>query len=224
MAENMEQQQTQQDKGLSVEAVKAFIEQNKDNSEIRDTLSPLFVNYESVDAFLNGNDGAKVLQPRLDRHFTKGLETWKANNLQTIIDTKVSELYPAESSADKKVREMQDRLNKMETERNRASAKATAVQELTERNMPTALADYLVADSMESTRDRINAFESEWAMALKSNVEQRLKGMGGTPKAADTGNSGKDGLTKRGLANMTYEERLAVYKSNPQLFNQIMNG
>ena len=213
-----EQANNQQNTELSVDAVKTFLEQN---AEAREALKPNFINYETVDAYLNSADGAKVLQPRLDRHFTKGLETWKANNLQTIIDQKINELHPAETPAEKKMREMQERLNKMEQERNRSAAKAAAVQELTEKGLPASVADFVVADSMEATRDRINAFELEWTQAIKGKVAERLKGIGGTPASTNTGGDSTE-LTKEKLMAMPYKQRAEVYKSNPELFRKIM--
>lgn len=207
---------------MTFDLVKQFIESNKDSVEVKE-LTAGFINYDVVDNYLNGDEGKKVLQPRLDRHFTKSLDSWKDNNLQTIIDQKINESHPAETEADKKLRQMQDRLNLMENEKNRSSIKATAMMELNEKGLPSSVADFMVADSLESTRDRINMFETEFKMAVKAEVETRLKTSGGTPKHSDS-QEGTDGLTKASLLKMDYNQRLDFYQKNPQLFNQIMKG
>lgn len=208
---------------ITLEVVQEFFETHKEDADVKEFANS-FINYDGVENYLNSDDGKKLLQPRLDRHFTKGLDTWKQNNLQTIIDEKINELHPAETEAEKQLRTMQERLNVMETEKNRASIKSTAMLELGEKGLPTSMADFMVSDSLETTRDRINMFEAEYKLAVKGEVEKRLKGTGGTPNHSDDNNSSTDGLTKDKLLKMNYNERLAFYQKNPQLFNQLMNA
>lgn len=63
---------------MTLEELRAFIEANKDNQEVQSYLKGLNpITPEGVTSFLDTEAGKKILQPRLEQHFTKGLEAWK---------------------------------------------------------------------------------------------------------------------------------------------------
>lgn len=41
---------------------------------------------EELDLFFGTEEGKQYLQPVLDRHFSKGLETWKTNHIEKIVE------------------------------------------------------------------------------------------------------------------------------------------
>jgi hypothetical protein len=82
---------------MSFEEVKQYIEENKNSEELKVYLQGI-TTVEGVQKFLSGNeDGKRFLDSEKDKHLTKGLDTWKANNLQKEIDKKISALYPEEN-------------------------------------------------------------------------------------------------------------------------------
>lgn len=207
---------------LNLEMVKGFLESNKDNEEVKQ-FTQSFINVESVESFLGSDEGKRILQPRLDKHFTKGLETWKANNLQSLIDEEVNKKFPPETEEQKQLRAMQQKLDAIEREKAIATIKAEAMKELTSKGLPVTVADYFVTDNLETTRDRISTFAEEFTNAVKSEVDSRLKAMGGTPK--NQGKGGHQGsVTKDQLLNMDYNERVNFYNENPDEYRRIMNG
>ena len=64
-------------------------EEGKEEQELLDTLRGKFVNAETVEAFLETDEGRRLLQPRLDKYFTKGLKTWQDNNLEKEVQARV---------------------------------------------------------------------------------------------------------------------------------------
>jgi hypothetical protein len=212
-----------EDNKITLETVQNFFETNKDNAEVKEFANS-FITGESVEVFLNSEEGRKMLQPKMDKHFSKGLETWKQNNLQGLIDEKVKELNPTETEEQKQLRALEDKLTAMEQEKNLASMKANATRELGSKGLPVGMADLLVADSQEVTRDRINMFEAEFKNAVKEEVAKRLKETGGTPNNSNNADNKNKGMTKDKLLKMNYNERLAFYSENKELFNSIMNG
>lgn len=207
---------------LNLEMVKGFLESNKDNEEVKQ-FTQSFINSESVESFLGSDEGKKILQPRLDKHFTKGLETWKSNNLQSLIDAEINKKFPPETEEQKQLRAMQQKLDAIEKEKTIATIKAEAIKELTSKGLPVAVADYFVTDNLESTRDRINTFADEFANAVKAEVDNRLKTMGGTPKNHGSGDQ-QGTLTKDQLLEMDYNERVKIYNENPDEYHRIMKG
>lgn len=210
------------DNNLTLEMVKGFFETNKGSDEVKQ-FAQTFINAESVEAFLGTEDGKKILQPKLDKHFTKGLETWKTNNLQSLIDAEVNKKFPPETEEQKQLRALQQKLEAIEREKSIANIKAEAIQELTKQGLPVTVADYFISDNLETTRDRINSFAKEFQEAVNKEVDSRLKQSGGTPKNQGKG-FGSGTVTKEQLLSMTYNERMQFYNDNPEEFNRIMKG
>jgi len=206
---------------ITLQDVQSFFEANAETPEVKDFANS-FINYDAVDAYLNTDEGKKVLQPRLDKNFTKGLETWRQNNLDKIVNERINEIHPAESPAEKQVRELTERLSRVESEKVREGIRATASQELAERGLPATFADMMVTDSMEATRHKINEFSAEFERILNGQVKERLKTTGTDPQNGSKVETG--GITKRDLVNMDYDKRNAFYEANPVLFEQIMKG
>lgn len=78
---------------MTFEEVKKYMEENKDSDEVKAYLQGL-VSVEGVQTFFTQNeDGKRWQDSERDKHLNKGLDTWKANNLQKEIDKKIQELY-----------------------------------------------------------------------------------------------------------------------------------
>ena len=63
-----------------------------------------------IDAYLATEQGKKFIQPKLDRYFNKGLESWKTNHLETLVNDEISKRYPAETPEMKRIRELEQKL------------------------------------------------------------------------------------------------------------------
>ena len=78
---------------MTLEDVKKYMEENKSSDEVKAYLQGL-VTVEGVQMFTQNEDGKRWLDSERDKHLNKGLDTWKANNLQKELDKKIHELYP----------------------------------------------------------------------------------------------------------------------------------
>ena len=211
---------------ITLEQVKQFFEANSDNEEVK-AFTGSFVNKDSVESFLGTEDGKKFLQPKLDKNFTKGLETWKQNNLQTLIDAEINKKFPAETEEQKQLRTLQAKLDALEKEKTLATVKAEAMKEMTEKGLPANLVDFFVADSMEATRDKISVFEEIFKGALtdgiNKEVDARFKDLANPPR--NDGQTGQEGsMTKEKLMQLDYTERAKFYTENPTEYQRIMNS
>lgn len=211
---------------VTMDLVKEFFESNKESDDVKSFTQSL-VGKDAVESYLNTDDGKKVLQPKLDKHYTKGLETWKANNLQSLIDSEVNKKFPAESEDQKQLRALQSKFEALEKEKAMALVRAEALQELGAKGLPTSMADFLLADSAEATRERIGSFAELFNSALNNGitteVDSRLKNIGITPK--DEGNgTHTEAVTKDQLLNMDYDKRVEYFTANPEVYKTVMNG
>ncbi|MEC1726927.1 DUF4355 domain-containing protein [Schinkia azotoformans] len=171
---------------MNLEEIKAFFESNKDNEDVKNYLQGLSkVTSDGVTTFLETDEGKKLLQPKLDSYFTKGLDTWKNNNLQKLIDEEVSKKLPSETPEQKQLKELQQKLVQMEQEKTRETLKNKALSIASEKKLPTSLIDFLIGQDEETTTSNLTKLEEVWNSQLQTMVDEKLKASGTTPKDGD---------------------------------------
>ena len=69
-----------------------------------------------IENYLQNSEGQKLMQPKLDNYFNKGLETWKQNNLEKLIDEEIAKRYPEETPEMRKIKELEQKLAEKERE------------------------------------------------------------------------------------------------------------
>ena len=129
-----------------------------------------------IENYLATDEGKKVLQPKLDKHFAKGLETWKENNLSKLVDEKIQEMYPQETPEMRKIKELEMKLQQKETEAIQKELMLKAQSLTSEHGLPTALASYFVGADEETTIQNIEKFNEIFKTSLDSAVVERTKG------------------------------------------------
>lgn len=91
-------------------------------------------------------------------------------------------------------------LDAKEKELNRKEIKLEMVKVLSDRGIPVQFMDYLIADTSESTMERIKTFDKEFKKAVENGVNERLKG-----KAPKTGTTAGSGSVTTGVKNGFFE-------------------
>jgi len=179
---------------MTFEEVKKYVEENKSNEELKSYFQGV-IGVQGVQEFLSKNeDGRKWLDSERDKHLNKGLDTWKTNNLQKEINKKILELYPEESAEKKQLRELNLKIENMESEKQREVLKNKALTIIAEKKLPlNKIVDLLIADDEESTISNIGKFEEIFGASVQSAVEERLKTNSYTPPNAG-GNSQPNNL------------------------------
>ena len=119
---------------------------------------------------------------------------------------KLFEKQVAEFEATKKAFEAEKMLNE-------------TMKQLASKNLSTTFANLLKADDAETTLENINNFEIEFNKAVEARVAERLKGT--TPKTSTTKASGE--ITQEQFKKMNIVEKSELLKTNPELFNQLIN-
>jgi len=154
-------------------------EEGVEEEEILETIRGKFVTTEAVEGFLESDDGKRLLQPRLDKYFTKGLKTWQENNLdkevQTRVDAKIKELYPDETPEGKKLRELEQKIEESERRRIQSELKSMVVAEATERNLPVDIARFAIAGDEETTRENLAKIDAAFKTAVAEAVKGKFK-------------------------------------------------
>lgn len=138
---------------------KQFIEDNKESAEVKGYLD----GFGSLDVFkgkLTTDATFKsFMDSEKDKHNLKALETWKTNNLKKLIDDEVAKKFPKADPKDLAVKELQDKLDKIEKESARKELTNKAMKIATDKKLPVNLIDYFVGNDEETTTGNLNAFE-----------------------------------------------------------------
>ena len=89
-------------------------------------------------------------------------------------------------------------------------------KQLASKNLPIEFAEMLKAQDAESTFENIKIFEAKFNEAVERLVNERLKG--NTPKAKSDVSGG---MTKETFNKMSYSERVALFNSDPELYDKL---
>jgi hypothetical protein len=205
---------------MNWEEVKKFIEDNQNNQEVHNYLRGLYLTPESVASFLDTPEGKKLLQPRLDQHFTKGLETWKEKTLPSLLDEEIKKRFPGETEEQKRLRKLEEELAKERQARVKSELINKATTLATQKGLPVELVAYFVGQDEDSTVNNLTALETIWQQNLEKAVEAKFKESGRTPNSGGGGGSGQINPWKKETFNLTEQGRLL--RDNPELARQLM--
>lgn len=177
---------------MDLEKLIAFLKEKEASAEVLSFVEGLKpVSVETVKDFVENNeDGKRLLASLTDAKVTKGIESWKGNNLQKAIDEEIAKRYPPETEEAKKLRELEKKQNDLLAELKKKDLLTAAIKKATEKGLPIGLIDRFLGDDEESTEKNLGAFEEQWKKAVEAQVEQKFKaggrepGAGGTPPPA----------------------------------------
>jgi len=195
---------------MDIKEVQAFITENAKNKEVQKYIKGL-ITVDGVNEFLETTDGKAVMQPKLDKHFTTSLETWREHNLQGLIDesvnAEIAKRYPEETEEQKRLKVIEKDLITEKKARIKADMQMKAIETATEKGLPVDLAKYFVLDDEEKTTTALTAFETAWTKKIEDVVETKFKQSSRNPgkSAEDT----KGLLSKETVRGYTQSEVLA---------------
>ena len=192
---------------MDIKEVQEFITKNAEDKGVQKYIKGL-ITPDGVNEFLDTADGKKVIQPKLDSHFTKGLETWKTNNLQTVIDeavkTEVTKRYPEETEEQKRLKTIEKDLVTEKAARIKSEMQMKAIETANTKGLPVDLAKYFVRADEASTTSAFEAFETAWKKNIESAVESKFKKYSRAPGKAPENIEGL--LSREAVAKMTQKE------------------
>lgn len=206
---------------MTIEEIKAFLEANEDNEEVKQFLVGLQtpVDIQKIEQLSQSDAAIKSwLDSQKDRHSTKSLETWKANNLETLIDEKVKELNPSKTPQEIELEKIRQQLAKMESEKVYEELKNKALTLATEKDIPTALIDHFIGEDEDSTMKNLEKFQETMNTYIQRQVEKRLKDNDYKPPTGDGGTPTKNPFSKEHF-NLTEQGR--IFKEDPDLYKKL---
>lgn len=200
--------------GLRMEELLAQLMENKDNEEVQNALLGIV----PVEKVLETEHAQKAIQPLLDKRATQAIETWKNNHLETEISKAIDSRGLVETAEQKRLREMEERIAKMDRERQQATIKAQAIEKLSEKGLPTSFAGMVLGDTIEVVNNNINELEYEFSKAVNGGVTNTLGKNGHEPRQPE---GGVTPPTKKPVDAYSYEEMLDMKNNNPKMYAEV---
>ncbi|MFK4345223.1 MULTISPECIES: DUF4355 domain-containing protein [unclassified Paenibacillus] len=176
---------------MKLEQVKQLIEENQTNEEWLSYLQGLNpYSVEGIEQFIQSNKEAKSwFDSTVDKRFTKSLETWKANHLESAVDAEIKKRFPAKDEKEIEVEKLRAEVEHMKLEKQRERLTSQAIKIASEKKLPLPLVDFFIGADEEATTANLAMLELSLQSAIQQQVEQRLKGDGYTPPASSTGST-----------------------------------
>lgn len=138
-------------------------------------------------------DVRSVIDAEKDRHHSKALDTWKANNLDTLVDAEVKKLNPDKSPAEIELEKLKKQFEDSEKARNREKQMNQAIKTATDKGLPIDLLDYFVSDDEEKTTANLSKLEEVYNKAVQASVDGKFKESG---RDVNSGGSGSPSTIK----------------------------
>ena len=206
-----------------IEELKKMLDQCKEDPKVGEVLKEYvpedLVKAKAEELFpslVETEVGKKTLQPILDRHATKAIDTWKNNHLQTLLEEELEKRNPAETPEQKQLRELQSQMTKLQKEKTLESMKSLGLQIANEKGLPSSMVNFFVGESPEQTRNNLNLLEIEFKSSVEKAVEERLKASSRTPEYTP-----EPGGKELDVDNMSMAELNQLATDNPELFARL---
>lgn len=185
----------------------ALINEADDNADIDEIIlsngfAKPITDVEGLNKLLESD---KSLQGLFDKKVTTGIENFKKNGMQKIIEAEVlKRTGKNETPEQKEIRELKERLDKADKEKAKAEMISKYKDVLTEKKIPSNMIDFLLAQDDETTGANIELFENSMKQYIETGIKAKLGDSEYTPPTGG-GNVGR----------VTWEQVI----DNPSLYN-----
>ena len=211
---------------MNLEDIKKYLEENAKNEEVIDFMKSIQqpITRDSVESWCkNDSDGKSWLDRCCDLYATKAVNTarenaiakFKENELPKIIDDAIKKESNKGLTPDQlKIKELEEKMAKYESEKAEALRLETNRNKLKEVGMNTDLAKYIKTD------DDIDFFKNLINDSVKAEVKNKLGNSSYRPPVVDNHLST---ITKEQFNKMGYKERLKLYNEDKELYEKLQN-
>ena len=177
------------------------------------------LNFENIKPLFASNDDFKsFLDSEKDKHADKALKTWKANNLDKIIQSEILKATQVKETPEQKaIRELEAKLDAMSKEKERAERQAKYKDILAKKKIPSDLTDFILGEDDEVTDSNITRFEDAMKTYIEEKVAAKLKESAYVPPKSDS----KKLIKKDDFKKMSLMEKQKLFNENPELYREL---
>lgn len=182
---------------MTLQELKTFLESaDGKTEEVTAYLRGLFpADLKAAQAFAETAEGKSWLDSVKDKHLQKGLETWKANNLEALLEAEIKRRFPEKDPKEIEVEKLKSEITTMKTEKQREALQNKAMRLAGEKGLPLELVSFFVGENEEATQQNLGKLEETFASAVQKSLEARLKTDSYTPPTSGVGSTGLENLS-----------------------------
>lgn len=185
--------------------ISEYFEANKDSDDVANYIKG-FLTPDRVSAFLESDDGKKIIQPKLDSFATKAIQThdekFKLNELPKLVEAKYKELHPEADPKDNEIAALKAQFENMQKTAAREKLTNFALKTAQEKKLPSSLIRYFIGEDEETTIKNLEILEDEFKTSVNSVAEDRMKDGYKPPKS----DSKAGGFTLEQIKGMSQAE------------------
>jgi hypothetical protein len=176
---------------MTLDDVKKYLSENKDNEDVKAYLSELSTVSEDaknkiIEEYKGGDEYKRAIQADKDKEVAKSIESWKKNNLDKVVSERYRELHPDETPEQKRIRELEETIEKERRERIKNEQMGVALKLAQGHGIPVDALDRILGENEAETTASVKKYAeslSAWKKkAVDEEVTKRLGG-GGAPPA-----------------------------------------
>lgn len=123
-------------------------------------------------------DVKSELDSAKDTHHSTALETWKNNNLNTLIEEEMKKRNPDKTPEQLELEKLRKEIEDEKKARSRQELSNKAIKIANEKKLPVDLVDYFLAEDEEKTTANLQKLEEVFNASLKAGVDERFKQKG----------------------------------------------
>lgn len=186
---------------MDITEIQTYLDTNKELPEVKSYVGGLNpITTDRVNSYLDTEDGKKLLQPKLDTYQSKGLETWKTNNLDKIYQERFTKENPAANPKDVELNKLKADFENMKNSTLKEKLTNKTLKEFQELKLPSELVDLIVSDE-DTTRKNIDIIKAVFANRDEAIKTELVKGNSYTPPTGGSAGS-MDKLREKIRKNM----------------------
>lgn len=148
-------------------------------------------------AVKTNKDVKSEFESERDKYHTKALETWKSNNLETLIEDEVNKRNPQKTPEQIEIEKLRKEIEDERKGREREALKTKAIEYATEQGLPTKFIERFLADDEESTKVTLGEYKAELDTFVQTQVDAKFKESG-----RDIDKSGEGSSTVTNLSEL----------------------
>jgi hypothetical protein len=160
----------------------------------------LLSNGTTLDAFkekiTNDADFKAFMDSEKDKHANKSLDSWKANNLQKLVDAEILKRNPSKSPQELEIENLKKQFEEEKQLRELSEQKSKLKDELKDKNVDPRIIDLLINKDADVTRANVALYLDANKNYVQKEVEKRIKEGQYTPPNSDAEKDKKSKLEK----------------------------
>ena len=209
---------------MDINEVKAFLETNKETEEVKSFINGYkVVDLESVKKLVTtaGNNEVKSwFDSEIGTRATKGIETFKAKELDKLINEEVDKRTGKNETPEmKRIRELEEKLASKEKSEVRQEMLNKARKIVDDKKLPLDILDLINLESDDLINTNISKFEKMFNSYIAKAVEETVKTNSYKPTGKETKNTKQ--ITKEDIENMTVIQRTQFKNADPELYKKL---